>query len=83
MSESFHLNKNQIDVLNGYLDSGNYPAAYRYLRDIAYSLALNAHAIGNYASASELLKMANWLDYAASINANVGSLVATARAAIF
>lgn len=71
MTGIVQIDASQAAQLNGYLQSGSYADAYRYLRDVSLAQATTSDA----AQASELLKMANWFDAAASINSNDGSFV--------
>ena len=58
---SISLNQAQLDSFNNLVNAGNYPAAYNHLAGIAE----------NTPGADS--RVANWLKFAARINANDGS----------
>lgn len=66
------ISNEQKTILGSYLESRNFPEEYRYLKSIVDEKITNET---NEANLAELNKLSNWLDSAASINANDGSFV--------
>lgn len=67
-----NLNGDQFQKLNQLLQTESYPQAYRYLRDITDA---SIRSEVNPVRVQELEVLKNWLDSAASINADDGSSV--------
>ena len=65
-----NLDFNQINTLQDFQSAGQYADAYRYMRDIVRDQQPYASTLER---AMEYQRLENWLDRAASINANDGS----------
>lgn len=72
-----NLNDNQKTNLRDLLNSGDYSGAYRYLRDVALGQLENGAIDGDLSLSEsvELAELANYLNVAAHINSDDGSLI--------
>jgi|GEM_PF-1596160 Ca2+-binding RTX toxin-like protein len=66
------ISNEEKSILRKYLEDGNFPEGYRYLKSVVDGKITTET---NESNLDQLNKLSNWLDSAASINSNDGSFV--------